>query len=65
MFNCTVSNATLSPKSKHGDPLAEQGHQEVTEHCPQGYLCFQCPERPNLWSEPGLIQAELEVDCSC
>ena len=24
-------------------PPAEQGHQEVTEHCPQGYLWFQCP----------------------
>ena len=62
MFNCTVSNATLSP-NQVWPPLAEQGHQEVTEHCPQGYLWFQCPERPNLWSEPGLIHTELEVDC--
>ena len=42
-------------------PLAEQGYQEVTEHYLHGYLWFQCPERPNLWSEPGLIHAELEV----
>ena len=46
-------------------PLAVQGHQEVTEHCPLGYLWLQCPERPNLWSEPGLIHAQLEVDCPC
>ena len=41
--------------------LAEQGHQEVTEHCPQAYLWFYFNV---LWSEPGLIHAELEVDCS-
>ena len=34
---------------------AELGHQDVAEHCHQGYQWFQCPERPNLWSELGLI----------
>ena len=43
-------------------PLAKQGHQEVAEHCPHCYLWFQCPERPNIWSEPGLIHVELEED---
>ena len=48
-------------------PLAEPGHQEVTEHCPQGYLWFQCPEHPNLlvgaWAT--LVDVELEEDCPC
>ena len=41
--------------------------KNVTEHCPQGYLWCHCPERPNLWLEPGLLNfhAELEVDCPC
>ena len=51
MFNCTVP---LCHQNQLWPPLFEQGHQEVTEHC---------PERPNLWSERGLIYAELEVDC--
>ena len=65
MFNCTVSNVTVSPKSSKRPPLSELGNQEVEEHCPPGYLWCQCAERPTLWSEPGLINLELEEDCPC
>ena len=46
-------------------PLAEQGHQEVTEHCPQGYQWVQCPKASEslvgAWANSCRVRGRLSL----